>query len=210
MTVCFACDGPRNLTLDRPGSWLEARYACPAHARAAVLPTGEMLVAFLGRRRPSDHPLEGSGLNWVINPAMVEKCGAWLDFHFAWPAVFEEIFKSGSYFDYLAQHTPQYVNVLHQLWEETLRSESAPPATRLLRVLARNPSLAQACSSLGGLWAHQIAVDAALTRLAKTFVETPEEAEAVAHAGFARVEPTLDTLAQKLIQLASARLAHLT
>jgi hypothetical protein len=209
VTDCFVCEGPRDLALDRPGAWLEPRYACPTHARAAALPTGEALVAFLGRRRPAGYPLEGSGLNWVINPAKVEAHGAWLDFHFAWPAVIEEVFPSGSYFDFLAQHRPELVTLLHHLSEEDRLREAVPAATSLLRVLARDPSQAGACSNLSRLWAHQLAVDAALAGRVKPFVETPEEAEAVAHAGFATVEPTLDTLAQKLIQVASTRFAQL-
>lgn len=209
MTDCFACEGPSDLALDRPGNWLGARYACSEHAHAAVLPTGEMLTSFLGRRQPADYPLEGSGLNWVINPARVGHYRAWLDFHFAWPAVAEEIFESGSYFDFFVQHAPQHVTVLHLLWEDTRQNESASPETRLLRILAHNPSQAGACSTLWGLWAHQLAIDAEFAKAADAFVATPEHAEAPARAEFARVEPTLGHLVQKLMQLAFTRFAHL-
>lgn len=209
VTVCFACEGPADLSLDRPGSWLVARHACPAHAQAAALPTGEGLAAFLGRRRTAEYPLEGSGLNWVINPARVEGHRAWLDFHFAWPAVYEEVFASTCYFDYLVQHVPQHVTLLYHLSKEARPLDDAPPVTSLLRALARDPLQGEAWSILSGLWAHQVAVDALLTAAGKGFVETPEEAEAVAEAGFEVGDPDLADMARRLGELASARFAHL-
>lgn len=209
MTVCFACEGPADLSQDRPGSWLLARHACPAHAQAAALPTGEALASFLGRRRAAEYPLEGSGLNWVINPARVERHRAWLDFHFAWPAVYEEVFASTCYFDYLVQHTAQHVSLLYLLHHDAPPLDDAPPETRLLRALARDPAQGQAWSTLAGLWAHQVAVDALLTRAGKAFVDTPEEAETVAEAAFELGEPNLADLGRRLGKLASARFAHL-
>lgn len=186
-----------------------ARHACPAHAQAATLPTGEGLAAFLGRRRAAEYPLEGSGLNWVINPARVEGHRAWLDFHFAWPAVYEEVFASTCYFDYLAQHAPRYVPLLYHLSKEARPLDDAPPAISLLRALARDPAQGEAWSTLSGLWAHQCAVDALLARAGKAFVETPEEAATVAQAGFEVEAPNLADLGLRLGKLASARFAHL-
>ena len=79
MEVCFVCSGPLDLAEDRPGSWLAPRWACGNHRKAATLPNGESIAGFLSRRAPADYPLEGSGLNFVINPVRIHGARAWLD-----------------------------------------------------------------------------------------------------------------------------------
>lgn len=227
MADCFVCTGPRNIAMDRPDNWLAPRYACPAHAKQVVLPTGETLVSFLGRRKPANYPLEGSGLNWVINPGRIGDFQVWLDFHFAWPAVIEEIFPSHSYFDFIAQHLPQHVTLLHAFWDETRRNPNAPRIQRLMSSLARLESGGKTFSALSGIWERQVAWNAAFAHRGYKFVESPEDAETMAHAlgsssparfgalnaasppRSSKANPVIDEFTDKLMELAAGRYKHL-
>jgi hypothetical protein len=135
--VCFVCDGSLPaLERDGPGHWLGPRYACRNHCRAALLSSGESLASFLARHT-GDSPLEGSGLGWLLNPVFIAGTRAWADFAGGGWAVLEEVFTSDSQFAFWAQHRPDCVEALYQMYPPP-GNRVAPDAGRGRSVLSRS------------------------------------------------------------------------
>jgi hypothetical protein len=172
--------------------------------KAALLPNGESIAGFLGRRAPADYPLEGSGLNYVINPVTIHETRAWLDFHFEWPSVLEEIFPSASYSEYAVQHRSDLLNALYSIHTERVSQGDSVSLVEAFRVA---PDTAGVMFSL---LEHQRCVDAAVERRGKRFADSPEEAEALARQGFGdRTLGELESFLPAVLRLAEARFCHL-
>ena len=144
-SACFVCDGSRlDFDRDGPGYWLGPRYACREHCNAAILPSGESLTNFLALHT-GDHQLEGSGLGWLLNPVSIAGTRAWADFAGGGWAVLEEVFASDSQFDFWAQHRPDCVDTLYQLYPPVgaRAGRSAPDQGGVRAVMSQQVLLAQ-------------------------------------------------------------------
>jgi len=118
--TCFACGAAVDLV---PG--LRARLACPAcKGGARLVVGGALLETVLESSRP--HPLEGSGLNTILNPVEIDGRRGWADFAGGGYAVFEEVLPSADWFDFAVQHS--------ELWHDVLRHLSSSPRSAPSRV----------------------------------------------------------------------------
>src|SRR6185503_16409621 len=112
------CDPRRpDLAREAPGQWLPIRFACARHAMQSILPSGESVAAFLGRRRAASYPLEGSGLNLVVNPVTVDGRRGWNDFAGGGRGVLEEVFPARDYFEFFAQHSWKALPALYVVFQ---------------------------------------------------------------------------------------------
>lgn len=206
-TACFVCAGPLDRGADRPGAWLEPRTLCRAHRDALLLPGGEPLDRFLARRAPASHPLEGSALNYLINPVTVNGKRAWLDFHFEGAAAVEELFRAESYFNFLALHRPAFVDLLHAFHLLRRKEPQEDPAISLIVRLGPH---AKSLTTMFELHTHQLQVDAAGRQGGDRFVASPDEAERIALSSQElplRSSPA--AIAAEFARLAPIRFAHL-
>ena len=122
--------------------WLECRAACQTHLQQAQLESGELLTSFIGRyesseghslaelfkingfrgwkkfhEAPDGHCLEGSGLNYLINPVKINGIYGWAEFWDGSWSIREEIFPSKDYFEFFVQHcTEGLVSVSVNIW----------------------------------------------------------------------------------------------
>lgn len=107
---CFVCDPrPRDISQESPGHWVTARRACREHCGQAALASGERVDDFLHRDWPADQPpIEGNALNYLLNPVWIDGKKGWCEFVAGHRIVFEEIFPSRNYWEFVAQHcTPE-------------------------------------------------------------------------------------------------------
>src|SRR5262245_34657360 len=99
---CFVCNPrPPQLDMEQPPAWLLPRQACSRCAAQTLLSNDELLYDFLSQAAP----LEGSGLNYLLNPVRIAGFKGWSDFIAGWYIVHEEVFLSHNYFEFYAQHT---------------------------------------------------------------------------------------------------------
>jgi hypothetical protein len=192
---CAICDGPQDLSVEKPGYWLKCRGFCSQHGEP-TLPTGEGVYSFLDRWK-EDCPLEGAGLNPVINPVVIEGRRAWMNF-FMVPTVWEEIFPSRDFFEYSVQHDWGFLDRLYVLHQARHRG---------LRQL--NRTVSRMCD----YWKEEQILRFTLKKLGKAFPESPEEAVELAR-------PANDLLLEyrwifggmlerTLLEIAERRFAHL-
>jgi hypothetical protein len=117
--------------MEQPPEWLLPRQACSRCAAQTLLSTGELLYDFLGRVAP----LEGSGLNYLLNPVRITGLKGWSDFISGWYIVHEEVFVSDDYFEFYAQHTPAGAAFLYVVHQNQASFAAEPGAADLLTCL---------------------------------------------------------------------------
>lgn len=98
-STCFVCGAAH------PGDTEQtiARAACGrCHARVRLVVGGALLTDLLNSVRP--YPLEGNGLNAVLNPVVIDGRRGWALFAAGTFLVREEVRPSADYFDFCVQH----------------------------------------------------------------------------------------------------------
>jgi hypothetical protein len=109
-TVCFVC-GAAAYSFFRS----KARAACGAcHHRTRLVVGGASLPEVLRSTRP--YPLEGNGLNVVLNPVEIDGHRGWASFFGGSFQVLEEVHPSRDYFDFAVQHVdpgPAILTAIH-------------------------------------------------------------------------------------------------
>jgi hypothetical protein len=130
---------------------------CAVHKKAAMLPTGELLEAFLNRMQPETWLPEGEAFSFVLNPVTVASRRGWVQFKFGGFAVYEELFPSSNFFEWATMH-----------WAvEALYQASFGPGGR---------TITSARKLAWGGWAYQRAVDESLRSRNISFPRSVEEA----------------------------------
>lgn len=117
--ICFVCSTPVS-SIEELGA--TSRASCVScKGRARLLAGGAVLREILESSEPD--PLEGSGLNVILNPLEIDglRCGA--DFAAGGFAVFEEVYPASDHFDFLVQHWEPWAGAMRVL---KLRSRSDP------------------------------------------------------------------------------------
>jgi len=211
-TDCFVCENtPQILTEEKPYQWLKPRFACLGHRASAVLESGELVEAFLARGKSKEYPLEGSGLNCLINPVSINGIKAWNDFVGGGRAVLEEVFPSHNYFEYFVQHMREPLNVFYALYKDK-KSLSDEISLNQLSVHL-DTELKQECFfHLVTLRSSVMNIQKTLTAQGKTRVESPDEIGEL----FLKQEPNRYEFMQFvemvsfLLELGERRFAHLS
>lgn len=209
---CFACEetGPE-LGRERAHHWLLPRQACAQHLGTGRLEDGAALSAVLGAPWPSD--LDGAGANLLLNPLRLGPRRAWLDVTTRGQAVVEEMFPSADYFEFVALHLPQYVDLLYEVRDLTRFAHREPLG--MMAALAVDNARYTALQALLALWSSirvlQALMSAAgLPRPASLVEAARIWAGARAHLMLADPGPDhLRPFMMALLALASRRFVHL-
>ena len=121
-STCFVC----GQHIDRAGlNDILTDLACiKCKGRTRLLATNVELSTLLASTRP--YPLQGSGLNAILNPVVIDERRAWADFAAVGFEVFSEHKRSTDWFDFVVQHVEPGPRVLCRIREQGLLME--PPA----------------------------------------------------------------------------------
>lgn len=225
--ACFVDEAPPLLARERPHQWMTCRRVCDEHKFLALLPNGESLAAFLERRVDRTFPLEGSGLNHLINPVTVNHLRAWCDFHFEIPAIYEEIFPSASYFDFFVQHaediqpffylfyqTHQKHQDAHKDMHKEARKEAGSFFATILALRKEHPAAEKYLNDLINLWTLQEALQNELKARRLPWVKSPDQAREIFFIVYERLNEetvladVVNDMLKRLLILAKVRFAH--
>lgn len=132
-SACFVCSVPLSSI---SGLGADLKRACDTCKHRARLTPGNALLTTILHSSGS-HPQEGSGLNAILSPVIIDGRRGWCDFAAGGYAVFKEVATSSDYFDFLAQHIEPWAGVLRSL-QELPRAERVPD--RVLNLLRRAPA----------------------------------------------------------------------
>ncbi len=133
-----------------PGVSFGVASSCNTCKERARLASGNaLLTTVMTSTRP--YPLEGSGLNAIINPVSIDGHRGWCDFAAGGYAVFEELLRSSDYFDFVVQHVEPWAGMMR-----TVRA--AAPADRvperIVELLRRSPARIPGTDNLSLLQQH--------------------------------------------------------
>lgn len=176
--TCFVGEPPQRLDRETPGNWLLSRVACHEHKQQATLKSGEKLQDFLARRQDTAHPLEGSGLNYLINPVGILSHRAWCDFHFEGPAIYEEVFLSETYFDFYVQHMEfiqPFFYAFHRAHQKT--KNTGGYFETILSLRKETPDAEKHLNDLINMWTLQLSLQNELKIQKLAWVESPDHAQ---------------------------------
>ena len=215
--ACFVDESPPLLARERPAQWITCRTVCDEHRALAQLPDGENLFAFLARRVDKTFPLEGSGLNHLINPVTVNGLRAWCDFHFETPVIYEEIFPSETYFDFFVQHAED-VQPFFYLFTQTYRTLNDPGSffRTILAIRKEDATTEKYLNDLINMWTLQDALQNELKFRRLSHVQSPDQARDLFFTVYERLnEETVlanivNDMLKRLVDLGTVRFAHLT
>jgi hypothetical protein len=198
---CFICTPePLQLDQEQPPQWLLPRRACAYCTSQARLANGELLNQFLGQAET----LEGSGLNYLLNPVTIEGHRGWSDFVAGWYVVQEEIFPSENYFEFYTQHTPSGIAFLHVVYQYLGSMAGEPSAADLLTCFQYGGE-ANTFDRLERIWLTNQLISAWLCEQRITGLPTPAEIEAL----WQDMPPVTPSAAPAAIQVALQRLVVL-
>jgi hypothetical protein len=207
---CFICT-PQTLPLDQeqPPHWLLPRRACACCTSQARLANGELLSEFLGRAEI----LEGSGLNYLLNPVTIAGHRGWSDFVAGWYVVHEEVFPSENYFEFYTQHTPSGIAFLHVVYQY-LGSPTVVPRPADLLTCFQYGGEANTFDRLERIWLTNQLIFAWLCEQRITGLPTPAEIEALWQ-DMPLVTPSaapaaIQAALQRLVVLSRRRFWHLS
>ena len=158
-----------------------ADMACiQCKGRARLLATNVELSTLLASTRP--YPLEGSGLDVLLNPVMIDGRRAWADFTSGGFAVFREHRRSGDWFDFVVQHVEPGPRVLDSMRElgRHMQSPSGMMMSLMQRFAAGGEPGSDPLERLGTWW--QLARAGALAATAAGPIRTNADAWAAADA----------------------------
>ena len=214
--ACFVGEESPLLARERPGRWFACRAVCHDHKLQAILVSGENLHTFLDRRPDKTFPLEGSGLNYLINPVDVEGHRGWCDFHFETPAIYEEVFPSETYFDFYLQHVEDIQPFFFAFYQEYQKVNKKSGFFETLLALRRSePATEKYLTLLLNMWNLQIVLQHELKMQGLSWVKSPDHARDTVLAVYEQLnEETLlaevvNDMFKRLIQLGDQRFAHL-
>ena len=206
-SACFVCEGPRPRPEEKPYLWLKPRLACSKHSASKVLDNGELVSDFLQRRKTDDYPLEGSGLNYMINPVRIEGVRGWIDFGGGGCAVIEEVFPSRDYFEFYAQHSLKALDGFYALYEKS-GSLSTGMSVNKLRSVLDTPAKQWCLTYMLGVFNSMRGIQEALAARGKAMVESPDEAEELFTTSNLNKDYSLE-LVPLLLELGRVRFGHL-
>ncbi|GAB4581768.1 MAG: hypothetical protein Fur0022_45180 [Anaerolineales bacterium] len=214
--ACFVGEAPPLLARERPNQWITCRMVCDEHRAFTLLPDGENLAVFLERRVDKTFPLEGSGLNYLINPVTVNGLRAWCDFHFETPAIYEEIFPSQTYFDFFIQHAEDFQPFFH-LFFQTYQKLQEPGSffRTVLAIRKENPVTEKHLNDLINMWTLQEALQNELKVRHLDWVQSPDQAREIFFVVYERLNEetvlanVVNDMLKRLVELGQVRFAHL-
>lgn len=213
---CFVGEEPPLLARERPPKWMTCREVCDEHKSLALLPNGETLNAFLERRIDKTFPLEGSGLNYLINPVTLNGLRAWCDFHFENPTIYEEIFPSDTYFDFFIQHAEEiqpFFYLFYQTYKKQAETGSFFPTILALR--KENSATEKHLNDLITMWTLQETLHYELKLNRLTWVTSPDNARDIFFTVYERLNEetvlanVVNDMLKRLVELGETRFAHL-
>jgi hypothetical protein len=158
-------------------------------------------------------PLEGSGLNYLLNPVTIAGLKGWSDFVAGWYVVHEEIFTSHNYFEFYTQHIPAGVAFLYVVHQNRPSFAVEPGAADLLTCL-QNGGEATTFDRLERVWLTTQLIAARLKECNISGLPTPAEIKELwqillpvtPSAAPAAVQEAM----KRLVALAQRRFAHLS
>jgi hypothetical protein len=218
LAECFVCNKePVMFQGETAGSWIKPRVACPEHVRLAALRNDRRLVDIVERTLPNGHPLEGSGLNVVLNPLAINGQKAWASFAAGGYVIVEEIYPSVDFCEFVAQHVAWAIDVLFAMHKQRAILGGAPGFMDLyIGVLKEESDPGRFQNNLDKLcrcWDSWQQVQKELTKRGKVAVDSPTEAIEVFEASFATTDRTgqkdVKSCTDKLLKIAESRFAHL-
>jgi hypothetical protein len=157
-------------------------------------------------------PLEGSGLNYLLNPVTIAGLIGWSDFVAGWYIVHEEIFSSHNYFEFYTQHVPAGVAFLYVVYQNRPSFAVKPGAADLLTCL-QNGGEATTFDRLERVWLTTQLIAARLKEGNISSLPTPAEIKELwqflppvtPSAAPAAIQEAM----KRLVALAQRRFAHL-
>ena len=214
--ACFVGEEPPLLTQEYTGRYSICRMACEYHKHQAILASGEKLYDFLERRSDPSQPMEGNGLNYLINPVGILSHRAWCDFHFESPAIYEEVFPSETYFDFFVQHSEDIQSFFLAFYQEYQKIEGPASFFEVLLALRRTEPLTEKfLTLLLNMWNMQNVLQNELKIQGLSFVKSPDHARETILTVFEQLnEETLQAdvvndMFKRLIKLGDRRFAHI-
>jgi hypothetical protein len=215
--ACFVDESPPLLARERPYQWITCRTVCDEHRTLACLSDGENLFAFLERRVNKTFPLEGSGLNHLINPVTLNDLRAWCDFHFEAPILYEEIFPSETYFDFFVQHAEEIQPFFYRFRQTHQELQESGGFFRTILALRKAYSATEKyLNDLINLWTIQEALQHELKLRRLPRIQSPDQARDLFLTAYEQLnEQTVlanlvNDMLQRLVELGAIRYAHLT
>jgi hypothetical protein len=214
--ACFIDEDPPLLARERPPQWMTCRTACDDHKPLALLPNGENLISFLARRADKTFPLEGSGLNYLINPVKIGHLRGWCDFHFESPVIYEEIFPSETYFDFYVQHAEEiqpFFYVFYQTYQKL--QESGSYFLTILSLRKENSATEKHLNDLINMWTLQEALYHELKLNGLSWVKSPDNARDIFFTVYERLNEetvlanVVNDMLKRMVELGQVRFAHL-
>lgn len=214
--ACFVDESPPLLARERPDQWMTCRTACDEHRTLALLPDNENLFSFLARRENKTFPLEGSGLNYLINPITIKGIRAWCDFHFETPVLYEEIFPSNTYFDFYVQHAEDIQAFFYLFYQTHQKLQDTNSFfNTILAIRKENPATEKHLHDLIYMWTLQETLGNELKVRGIPWLASPDQAQEIFYTVYERLnEETVLTdvvndMLRHLIELGTIRFAHL-
>jgi hypothetical protein len=209
-TACFICEAKIRPPLEeKPYKWFKPRMACAKHSAYAALESEELVEEFLGRHNSNDFPLEGSGLNYFINPVTINGIRGWNDFVAGGRGVIEEVFPSLNYFEFFAQHSLNALDGFYALYERRELLSSEMSFMKVQRDFDTESK--QMClSNLLFVWDSMRAIQEALIIRGKVNIESPDEVEEVLSAAHDLAADHSVEMVVLLLELGKKRFAHLS
>ena len=208
---CFVCEpAPSQLSEEKSFQWLEPRLICQNHYNSAVLESGELVESFIDRRKSKEYQFEGSGLNYLINPVMINGIYGWHNFVGGGRIIIEEIFPSRNYFEHYAQHNIETLAAFYALYKGRKLLEKEINVQNLKICLESEKNWGK-IFRLESVWNTMSAIDEELAVRGKTRVESPDEAVEI-FSGCKKYQPNLEQLIKTvsaLLELGKSRFPHI-
>jgi serine/threonine protein kinase len=208
---CFVCEPALSrLSEEKPFQWLETRLICQNHYNSAVLESGELVEAFIDRRTSKEYQFEGSGLNYLVNPVVINGIYGWNNFVGGGRYINEEIFPSRNYFEFYAQHNIDTLDTFYALYKGRELLEKEINVDNLIVCLESKENW-QKTSNLVSVWNSMTAIEEELAVRGKTRVESPDEAREIFY-GHKKYEHNFEQLIKTvaaLLELGKSRFVHL-
>lgn len=215
--ACFVDEAPPLLARERPQQWITCRTVCDEHLNLACFPDGENLFAFLTRRVDKTFPLEGSGLNHLLNPVTLNGQRAWCDFHFEAPTIYEEIFPAETYFDFFVQHAEDIQPFFYLFYQTHQKLHETGSFFRtILAIRKENPATEKYLHDLINMWTLQEALQNEMNARRLPWVQSPDQAREIFFTVYERLNEetvladVVNDMLKRLLELGTVRFAHLT
>ncbi|HLF91301.1 MAG TPA: hypothetical protein VI451_20320 [Anaerolineales bacterium] len=214
-SACFVGEAPPLISQEQPNRWYGCRVACDEHKQQALLESGENLYVFLDRREDKTHPLEGSGLNYLINPVGILNHRAWCDFLFETPTIYEEIFSSETYFDFYIQHAEDIEPFFYAFYRKYQKSKRKDSFFEVLLALRKSELATEKyLNLLLNMWNLQLVLQNELKMQGLSWVKSPDHARETFLTVYEQLnEETLladvvNDMFKRLVKLGDQRFAH--